>query len=58
MRANVVAVAFQITIQAGSANAEDLRGAKAVAIAHLQNLLDVMLADFVERKRPPVSFIG
>jgi len=55
---SVVAVTLQITIKAGAAYAENLGGAEAVAIAHLKNLLDVVLADFVERKRLPLFVAG
>jgi len=49
VRANVQAVALKIAVQAGAADAEYLRRAEAVAIAHLENFLDMVLADFVER---------
>ena len=49
VRANVQAVALKIAVQAGAADAENLRRAESVAIAHLENFLDMVLADFVER---------
>jgi len=48
MRANVQPVALEVAVQACAADAENLRGAKAVAVTHLKNLLDVVLADFVK----------
>ena len=35
-------------VQAGAADAEDLRGSQAVSVAHLQNFLDVDFADSIE----------
>lgn len=46
---NSLAVAFQVAIQAGSADAEDLRRAQPVTLAHFEHALDVNLADLVER---------
>src|SRR5271157_33878 len=58
VRADVQAVALQIAVQAGAANAQDLRGAQAVAVAHLQNFLNVVLAHLVQRKRMPLLVVG
>ena len=58
MRADVQAVALEVAVQAGAADAEDLRRSEAVAIAHLEDFLDVVLAHFIERKRMPVLVIG
>src|SRR5574340_1129547 len=51
-------VAFEVAIETGAADAEDFRGAEAVAVAHFQDFLDVLHADFVERKRMPVLTAG
>ncbi len=48
------AVALQVAVQAGSPNAQKLRGPKPVATAHLQHALNVHFAHFFERKRLPV----
>jgi hypothetical protein len=53
VRARVVAVAFQVAVKAGAANAKNLRRAEAI-LAHLQHFLDVHLANIVERKRLPL----
>lgn len=47
MRANVHAVSFQITIQTGASDTENLSGAKAITIAHLQNLQDLEFPDLI-----------
>ena len=44
-----VAIAFQIPVETGAADAEDVRGAQSIALAHVQHPLDVDLADFFER---------
>ena len=40
----VVPVAFEVPVETGPANAENLRCAQAVAVAHLKDFLDVTLA--------------
>jgi hypothetical protein len=50
----LVSVAFEITVEAGAADAQDLGGAKTVAIAYLQDFLYVALANFVEGERLPI----
>ena len=45
--------AFQVTIEAGAAYAQKLRGANAIAFAGFQDALDVHAANFVERQRAP-----
>ena len=54
----VAAVALKVTVEACAADAENLCRAKAVAVAHLKNFLDVDLADLVERERLPVFITG
>ena len=48
------AITFEIAVKAGAADAENVRGAQAVALAHVEHALDVDLADFFERERLPV----
>jgi hypothetical protein len=47
-------VFFQIAVQAGPANSQDLRGAQAIPLAHIQNAPDVYLAHLLERQRTPL----
>ncbi|MGB7848800.1 MAG: hypothetical protein WBL63_24525 [Candidatus Acidiferrum sp.] len=54
----VQAVAPQVTVEAGAADVENLRGTKAVAIAYLEDFLDMRFADVVERKPLPVLVAG
>ena len=54
----IVAVAFEVAVKAGAADAQDLGSAQAVAIAHLKDFLDVVFANFVERERLPVFVSG
>src|SRR5277367_3417314 len=58
MRLSVDAVALQVAIQTGAAYPEHLRRAEAVAVAHLQDFLDVQLADFVQGEWTPVLVVG
>src|ERR1041385_5826613 len=51
--ARVIAVAFQVTVQARAANSQNLRGPQAVPLAHFQHALDMHFAYFLERQRPP-----
>src|SRR6185437_6338402 len=46
-------IAFQKTVKAGAADAEDLRRADAIAVAHIEDALDVDFANLVERERTP-----
>jgi hypothetical protein len=55
-RGRLLRGAFQKTVQACAADAQDLRGADAIAIAHFQDAADVDAADFVERQRAPIFF--
>jgi hypothetical protein len=48
MRADVQTVTLEVAVQAGATDAENLRRSEAVAIAHLEDLLDMVLADFIE----------
>ena len=48
------AVALQIAIETGTADAENVRCAQPVAFAYVQDALDVNLADFFERQRLPL----
>src|SRR5256885_14029941 len=50
-------IAFQIAVQAGPANPQNLRRAQAVSLADFKHALNMLRADFVQRQRPPV-FIG
>jgi len=54
VRARVAAVAFQVAVKAGAANAKNLRRAEAIAVAYLQHFPYVHLANIVERKRLPL----
>lgn len=54
----IAAVAFQVTVETGAVDAENLGSAKATAVAHLEHLLDVYLANLVERERVPVLVSG
>ena len=51
-------IAFQVTIETGTANTEDLGGTQTIAIAQLKNLLDVNLPDFVETQWTPLFGAG
>jgi hypothetical protein len=42
------AVAFEVTVKAGAADAKNMRGSQPIAFAHLEYPLDVNLADFFE----------
>jgi hypothetical protein len=44
---------FQETVQAGPSNAQDLRRAHPVSVAQIENPLDVIASDFIERQRRP-----
>ena len=46
-----------MAVQAGAANSKNLRDAEPVAVAHLQNFLDVQFADFIKAERTPF-FVG
>ena len=48
-----LAFAFQVAIEAGAADAQQLRRAHAVAAAGFEHLLDMLVAHFLERKRAP-----
>ena len=48
-----LACAFQVAIEAGAADAQQLRRAHAVAAARFEDLLDVLAAHFVEREGAP-----
>src|SRR5579859_222276 len=50
---HVMAVAFQVTVEAGSPDSQDLRSPQAVPLAHLEHSLDVQFAHVVEGERPP-----
>lgn len=50
-------IALQVAVETGAANAENLGGAKAIAVAHLQNFADMQFADFVETQRAPFLVI-
>ncbi len=52
------AIALEVAVQTGAANAQNLRGAETVSVAHLQNFLDVQFAHFVEAKRAPLFVAG
>lgn len=58
MWAGVETVALQVAVQAGAADAHNLRCAQAVAVAHLKGFLNVHLADFVQRERAPILVAG
>ena len=45
---SIETVALKVAIKACAADSQNLGGAEAVAIAHLENFLNVRLADFVE----------
>jgi hypothetical protein len=48
-RGSVLTVTLEVAIKAGTADAENLRRAQTVAVAHLQNFLNVDFAHLVER---------
>ena len=52
---HIETITLEVAVQASAADTENLRGAQAIAVTHLQNLLDVVLAHFVKRKRTPVG---
>jgi hypothetical protein len=54
----IAPIAFKITVETGAADAENLRGAKPIAVAHLQHFLDVDLADLIKSERLPVLVTG
>lgn len=54
MRAPVVAVALQVAVKTGAADAENLRCTKAIAVAHLKHFLDVRFTDLIQGKRLPL----
>lgn len=43
-----MAVALEVSVQAGAPNAQNLRRAQPVALAHVQHTLDVDFTHFVE----------
>jgi hypothetical protein len=47
---DITPIALQVTVEAGAADTKNLSGAKAVAIAHLEHLLDVNLANLIQRE--------
>ena len=47
-------ITFEISVKAGAPNAEDVRGAQAVPLAHIQHALDVDFSDVLEGERLPV----
>jgi hypothetical protein len=49
--------ALQEAVEARAANAENLRSADAITVAHFKDALNMNSADLIERKRPPV-FLG
>jgi hypothetical protein len=55
MQMHIETITLEVAVQASAADTENLRGAQAIAVTHLQNLLDVVLAHFVKRKRTPVG---
>ena len=50
----LIPIALEIAIEAGAANAQDLSGTQAVAVAHLQYLLDMIPSNVVEGERLPI----
>src|SRR5882762_1878635 len=51
-------ILFQVAIQAGPANAQYLRGAQAISLAHVEDSMDVRIAHLVERQRTPLISLG
>src|SRR5579871_4776141 len=49
------AVAFQVSIQACPSNSQDLCCPQPVAFANFQYFLNMLRANFIKRKRPPIS---
>jgi hypothetical protein len=50
----IAPIALQVTVEAGAAEAENLRGAKPIAVTHLQHFLDVDLADLIKGKKSTI----
>lgn len=53
-RISLLFVTLQIAIQTGASDPQNMRGAQAVALTHVQHPLDVHFPDFVERQWPPL----
>ena len=51
---SVAGGALEEAIEAGAADAENLRGADTIAVAHFEHALDVNFADLIERQWAPV----
>jgi hypothetical protein len=54
----IAPIALQVTVETGAADAENLRGAKPITVAHLQHFLDMDLADLIKSERLPVLVTG
>src|SRR6266571_9515948 len=54
LRTLVIAVPFQVAVQAGASNPQNLCGPESITLAHFQHALNVQLAYLIEGQRLPI----